>query len=410
MKYSDLFEPEPEKWGLRGDPYLWRELKEHFGDKELPEDESNLYLSIFRYCNDRCKVGLNLADTTYIKDFDKGGMSSGEVSCKWWRETGIPLLLKRADYKKPEFWYDFYYVFIKTTDMPGWYIAMVAVGPGTTIERVIKCRPKWKETRTFCGTKIGKYYSPLFPINLNPFEMHKYSPWIYSLELKKYFLPEDIIPSPDSEAKQKEFKYEILLKDKTDKRLELFNNEIDFNYVSNIETGKNCFIYAAALCINNSVKIKMEFCDCYFEMFSNMYYQLKNKKYAFIILSNWDYYKFLFWDNGDSIRFKIQDYNLKTQVEEPVDIEMPKDKFFKAFNEMLCELQKNLDEFKKHFNRCKETIGKIDYSQLNYDTCKQYPQNINYIDHDNELINSEHKPINMSPVMRKDNQDSKNKV
>ena len=40
MKYSDLFEPEPEKWGLRGDTYLWRELKEHFGDNELPNDES----------------------------------------------------------------------------------------------------------------------------------------------------------------------------------------------------------------------------------------------------------------------------------------------------------------------------------------------------------------------------------
>jgi hypothetical protein len=27
---SDLFLPEPLQWGLRGDPYLWREMAEHF--------------------------------------------------------------------------------------------------------------------------------------------------------------------------------------------------------------------------------------------------------------------------------------------------------------------------------------------------------------------------------------------
>jgi len=400
MKYSELFEPEPEKWGLRGDPYLWRELKEHFGDNELPDDESKLYLSIFRYCGDRCKVGLNNAETAYVKDFDKGGMSSGEVSCKWWRETGIPLLLKRANYKKPEIAYDFFYVFYKTTDTPGWGIAFVTVGPNNSIENIIKHKRKWIETKTFCGTKTDKYYSPLFPMILSPCEMHKYSSWIYCLESHKYFLPDDIIPYPDSNAKQKDFTYEILLKDKSDERVEKFNEELDIEYVYKKDTKRtNCLSFVAALKINNSVKIHIEFCDCYYEMFANMYNELNTKKYTFITLSNWEYYKFLFWDNGKTIRFKIQDYNLKTQVEEPVDIEMPKDKFFKVFNKMLCELQKNLDAFKKKYNLCTETIGTIDYSKLNYEICCSYPKNIKYINHDNEFVNNEHKSIHFSLLM-----------
>jgi hypothetical protein len=27
MRVPDLFDPEPQTWGLRGDPYLWRALR-----------------------------------------------------------------------------------------------------------------------------------------------------------------------------------------------------------------------------------------------------------------------------------------------------------------------------------------------------------------------------------------------
>lgn len=408
MKYSELFEPEPENWGLRGDPFLWRELKEHFGDKEIPDDESTLYLSIFRYCCDRCKVGLNMAETAFVEDYAKGGMSSGEVSCKWWRAIGIPLLLKRAAYEKPDFAYYFDYVFYKTTNTPGWEIAFVAFGPNNSIENIIKHKRKWIETKVFCGTKTDKYYSPMFPMILSPHEMHNYSPWIYSLELNRYFLPDDIIPYPNSEAKQKDFSYEIILKDETDEHYTDINDDLDIMYDCDKQIEKrNCFGYIATLKINDSVKMHIDFCDCYYEMFSNMLYELKEKKYAYCILSNCDYYKFLFWDNGDKIRFKIQNYNLKTQVEEPVDIEMPKEKFIKIFVKMLCELQKNLDKYKKKFKRCVETIGEVDYSKLDYKTCCPYFHNVKYIDHDNKLINIENKSIPFSPVMKKNYQESK---
>ncbi|WP_442511262.1 hypothetical protein SH528x_002932 [Novipirellula sp. SH528] len=34
---ADLFDPVPEQWGLRGDPYLWREMQASFADTVLPE-------------------------------------------------------------------------------------------------------------------------------------------------------------------------------------------------------------------------------------------------------------------------------------------------------------------------------------------------------------------------------------
>src|SRR5262249_59346705 len=36
MKMSELFDPEPRTWGLRGDPYLWRALREHLSGADVP--------------------------------------------------------------------------------------------------------------------------------------------------------------------------------------------------------------------------------------------------------------------------------------------------------------------------------------------------------------------------------------
>ena len=399
MKYSELFEPEPENWGLRGDPFLWRELKEHFGDKEIPDDEGTLYLSIFRYCCDRCKVGLNMAETAFVEDYAKGGMSSGEVSCKWWRATGIPLLLKRAAYEKPNIAYDYYYVFYKTTTIPGWEIAFVTVGPNNSIENIIKHKRKWIETKSFCGTKTDKYYSPIFPIILAPGTMHQNSLWIYNLELKKYFLPDEIIPIPTSKAKQDFFNYEIMLKDDLDDGLDDLNLDLDEEYDWDVSKGKKtCFSFRPILKINDSVKIYLRFCDCFYELISNLYYELKTNKYSFIKI-NERYFKFLFWDCGDNIRFKIQDYNMHTQVEEPVDIEMSKSEFFEKFNAMFEELQNNLDNFKLKFNRCTETIGSISYKKLNYNSCTYSKKNNKYIDHASLFENDEHKSIELSLLM-----------
>jgi hypothetical protein len=99
MKFvADLFEPEPEQWGLRGDPWVWRSLRDHLGGTYLPpsagEVEAMLYAAFNRV------VAVDLATETaaavYREEFAHGGPSSGQVHLETWRAVLLPLLLDRA--------------------------------------------------------------------------------------------------------------------------------------------------------------------------------------------------------------------------------------------------------------------------------------------------------------------------
>jgi len=95
---ADLFEPEPHRWGLRGDPFVWSALRERLSGTYLPpsagEAESLLYATFNRL------VAVDLATETvssvYREEFAHGGMSSGHVSMEVWRAVLMPLLVERA--------------------------------------------------------------------------------------------------------------------------------------------------------------------------------------------------------------------------------------------------------------------------------------------------------------------------
>jgi hypothetical protein len=95
---ADLFDPEPEQWGLRGDPWVWRALRDHLGESYLPpsvgEVEAMLYTAFNRI------VAVDLATETspsiYREAFAHGGMSSGQVHLETWRVVLLPLLMDRA--------------------------------------------------------------------------------------------------------------------------------------------------------------------------------------------------------------------------------------------------------------------------------------------------------------------------
>jgi hypothetical protein len=98
VKMADLFTPEPERWGLRGDPYLWRALRTHLSGADVPTsvDEVISHLrTAFREL-----VGVDLAgdpqSSVYRADFAHGGMSSGMICLDTWRERLMPLLAERA--------------------------------------------------------------------------------------------------------------------------------------------------------------------------------------------------------------------------------------------------------------------------------------------------------------------------
>lgn len=93
-----LFAPEPEGWGLRGDPFVWRALRDHLAHTPLPgsvDEVVDLVHAAFREV-----TGTDLTTerepTVYLERYAHGGMSSGHIALDVWRERLIPMLAQRA--------------------------------------------------------------------------------------------------------------------------------------------------------------------------------------------------------------------------------------------------------------------------------------------------------------------------
>jgi hypothetical protein len=97
---SDVFDPEPQQWGLRGDPLVWRALREQLSGTYLPpsagEVESMLYAAFNRLV--AVDLATEMESSVYRAEFayDGGGMSNGYVSMEIWRAVLLPLLVERA--------------------------------------------------------------------------------------------------------------------------------------------------------------------------------------------------------------------------------------------------------------------------------------------------------------------------
>ena len=93
---ASLFDPTPSQWGLRGDPYLWEELRSNFSAVPLPESAKELQALLEKEFEALTETPLTTdKDILVIERLAHGGMSSGGVSIPFWRETAIPLLIRR---------------------------------------------------------------------------------------------------------------------------------------------------------------------------------------------------------------------------------------------------------------------------------------------------------------------------
>ena len=96
---GDLFLYEPESWGFRGDPYVWRRMKGVFTGVEIPATDAqaeHLFRSTFEAV---VQVDLSNPDQEMEverEEFAHGGMSSGMIDLLLWRSTLLPLLVVRA--------------------------------------------------------------------------------------------------------------------------------------------------------------------------------------------------------------------------------------------------------------------------------------------------------------------------
>lgn len=103
-KMAELFDPEPPTWGLRGDPHLWRALREHLAVTDIPKESgatASLLHAAFREL-----TGVDLAGATgpsvYLEQHAHGGLSSGMIHLDTWRQRLLPLLTERAVSRRPD--------------------------------------------------------------------------------------------------------------------------------------------------------------------------------------------------------------------------------------------------------------------------------------------------------------------
>lgn len=97
MRSSVLFNEPPETWGLRGDPYLWRELEDRREVVDLTTDAHDLKRLLESEYQNITAQPIDVDEDVFVERFAHGGMSSGFVCPEFWRETAIPLLVSRYE-------------------------------------------------------------------------------------------------------------------------------------------------------------------------------------------------------------------------------------------------------------------------------------------------------------------------
>jgi len=84
------------RWGLRGDPVLWDHMSNYFKNKYFPISEESFLIEVKKCI--KLETGVELDSTDTVQAYprtENGGMSSGFVSLKQWRDFIIPELLDR---------------------------------------------------------------------------------------------------------------------------------------------------------------------------------------------------------------------------------------------------------------------------------------------------------------------------
>lgn len=95
---TDLFRPPPGVWGLRGDAYLWKDMRRAFRGVELPDSPHRLgkmLAGMFVALTGRELTDDPDAAPFFVARYAGGGMSSGMIAPGWWRYDVGMLLVSR---------------------------------------------------------------------------------------------------------------------------------------------------------------------------------------------------------------------------------------------------------------------------------------------------------------------------
>lgn len=100
---ADGFDIVHRQWGLRGDPHVWRAIRDQLADVPTPSDAEAVRQLFVASVAEVAQVDIDAETETsvYRRHLDHGGMSGGSVDIRWWRTKGIPLLVERALARRP---------------------------------------------------------------------------------------------------------------------------------------------------------------------------------------------------------------------------------------------------------------------------------------------------------------------
>jgi len=90
-----LMSPKPQQWGLRGDPYLWEDMSNYFATTKMPESMEDLISIIETAFILITGHPITQENSFYVEKYSHGGMSSGHIDPKFWRNTVIPLFIDK---------------------------------------------------------------------------------------------------------------------------------------------------------------------------------------------------------------------------------------------------------------------------------------------------------------------------
>lgn len=93
---SMIFEQKPEKWGLRGDPYLLADLEKLFAAIPLSCTKSRFIQEFKKFFHELTNHPfITDTDLLWVEKYAHGCMSSGCISIEFWEKNAIPLLINR---------------------------------------------------------------------------------------------------------------------------------------------------------------------------------------------------------------------------------------------------------------------------------------------------------------------------
>lgn len=94
---SIIFKDRPDRWFLRGEPFLWNDLETLYSQFALPLQRDQFESLLNRFLTHLLYESEYRNGILYVERYAHGGMSSGCIDLHEFENHRRPLLLKRLD-------------------------------------------------------------------------------------------------------------------------------------------------------------------------------------------------------------------------------------------------------------------------------------------------------------------------